>query len=84
MISESSAVPFMLRTRLHECRRDHEPHDHRSQDQERVKEHGEQLAAPGSDDRIAIVLLRLEDKPAGPGEPLAPRQPSPPVRMMRR
>jgi len=84
MISESSAVPFMLRTRLRECRRDNEPHDHRSQDQEHVEEHSKHLASPGSDDRIAIVLLRLEDKPAGPGEPLAPRQPSPPVRMMRR
>ena len=65
MLSESSAVPLMLRTRLHECRRDNESHDHRSQDQERVKEHGEHLAAPGADNRITIVL-RLKSSPFGP------------------
>src|SRR5216683_6613851 len=57
-------------------------HDHRSQDQEHVEEHGKHLTSPCSDGRIAIVLLRLEDEPNGPGEPLAPRQPPPPVRMM--
>lgn len=70
---------FMLRTPLHECRRDYEPHDHRTHEQERVEEHGKHLTSPCSDGRIAIILLGLKDEPNGPGEPLAPRKPPPPV-----
>jgi hypothetical protein len=37
---------------------------------------------PCFDGRIAMIVFRLEDEPNGPGEPLAPRQPPPPVRMV--